>query len=249
VSGGRGHDVVSGNTFESLSGGPHVSEGSHALLDSRAHDDVHARRLLQCAQGAIQKWPEGFVGFFATIRCRDGQEEIAGDVRVFAGGRVELRLPHEALSAWAEGTLSAIALARTPRFFRDGDGQFPITFEPDDDHPLGRGVRVHLGAPARRTYRIDPKGRIRQQENAEPTTQATARYDGLVRTCPGRILPTRIHILEWDVRMQTAIQTAEIEDAYDCQDHVWLPVCRRATVARGAARRELVLELSRHVRL
>lgn len=226
-----------------------MSDASHAFLEASTRDDLLARRLLQSAQGTLQKWPEGFVGFSAAIRSCDGKAEVAGDVHVFTGGRVEVRLPHAALSAWATGVLSAISLARTPRFFKDSDGRFPITFEPDEDHPLGRGVRVHLGGPAWRVYRIDPKGRIRHEENVEPTKRASMTYDTLVRACPGRVLPTRIHLLEWDVMTQTPIQTAEIEDAYTCLDHVWLLVGRRATVAHGADRRALGLELSRHVLL
>lgn len=237
---------MNSHTFGSVSGVPQESHVAQALLDCRAHDDVHARRLLQCAQGALQKWPEGFRGFSATIQCEDGQNRVSGAVRVFTGGDVEVDLPDTAVSAWATGALSAISLARTPQFFKDGDGQFPITFEPEDDHPLGRAVRVHLGGSAYRAYRIDAKGRIRHQEHVEPTRRAAATYEALVRACPGRVLPTRTHILEWDVMTQTPIETAEVEDAYERRDHVWLPVCRRTTVARAAARRELVLELSRH---
>lgn len=211
--------------------------------------DLEARTLLQRAQGMLQKWPEGFGGFSAAIRCRDGECEVVGDVGVFTGGRVEVSLPHSALSAWAQGALSAISLARTPRFFKDGDGRFPIAFESHDGHPLGPRVLVDLGDGAYRAYRIDPKGRIQQQENAEPTKRVTATNDGFVRTCPGRTLPTRIRVLEWDVTREAALETADIEDAYDRQAHVWVPVCRRTTVTSGPMRRELCLELSRHVLL
>jgi hypothetical protein len=223
-----------------------VSELSRPQIESPAHDDLHARRRLQCAQGMFQKWPEGFAGFSAAITCRQAQEYVAGEVRVFTAGRVELLLRPGPLSAWAESALGAISMARTPSFFKDGDGRFPITFEPEDEHPLGRGVRIHLGGRAWRAYRIDAKGRIRQQENAEPASRATATYDGFVRTCPGRVLPSHIQILEWDVVTQTLTQTAAIEDAYECREHVWLPVWRRATVAHGSVQRELILELSEH---
>jgi hypothetical protein len=226
-----------------------VSQLSRPLIESSTDDDLHARRLVQCAQGMFQKWPEGFAGFSAAIACSEGQDRVDGEVRVFTDGRVEARLGHGRLSAWAKASLRAISMARTPRFFKDGDGRFPITFQPEDEHPLGRGVRVHLGGTAWRTYRIDAKGRIRQQENAEPTKRVTATYDAFGRTCPGRVLPSRIQILDWDVARQTLIETAEIEDAYESRDHVWLPVCRRTAMAHGPDRREVVLELSGHVLL
>jgi hypothetical protein len=216
------------------------------LLEFGVRDDVHARCLLQRAQGALQKWPEGLRGFVATIRCRDGRSTATGEVRVFSGGKVEVDLPDAAVSAWASGALSAISLARTPRFFKNGDGRFPITFEPEDDHPLGRGVRVHLGGPASRAYRIDAKGRIRHEEQVEPTRRAAALYHEFARACPGRVLPTRMHVLQWDVMTQTPTETAEIDDVYERREHVWLPVCRRTTLTQGDVRRELVFELANH---
>jgi hypothetical protein len=217
---------------------------SQAELESPTRDDVQARRLLQCAQGAFQKWPEGFAGFSAAIHCRDGETVVDGEARVLTGGCVEIRLAHDTLAAWAERALGAISLARTPRFFKDGDGRFPVTWGPDDRHPLGRGVRVHLPGTGWRVYRIDPKGRIRQHENVEPTTRATATYEDFMRACPGRVLPTRIQILNWDVMTRTVVETADIEDAYERHAHVWLPVKRRARLMYAGARREVSLELS-----
>ena len=133
--------------------------------------------------------------------------------------------------------------------FKDGDGRFPITFEPQDEHPLGRGVRVRLGGTAWRTYRIDAKGRIRQRERAQPTRRVTATYDALGRACPGRVLPSRIHILDWDVASQSLVETVEINDAYERRDHVWLPVCRRTIMTHRPDRQEAVLELAGHMLL
>jgi hypothetical protein len=226
-----------------------VSQLSQALPASRTHDDPHARRLLQSAQGAFQKWPEGFGGFSAAIRCREGRDQIAGHVRVFTGGRVDLCLAHGPLAAWASGALSAMSLARTPRFFKDGDGRFAITFERGEEDPRERGVQVDLGNHCRRTYRIDAKGRIWYQETVEPTRRATETYDDFVRTCPGRVIPARTQIFQWDVMSQTVIETADIQDVYERRDHVWLPVCRRMARAQAATRREVVLELSEHALL
>ena len=180
--------------------------------------------MLQCAQGVLQKWPEGFAG------------------------RVELDLGDAgALGMWARGALATISAARTPQFFKDGDGRFPITFETRDQHPLGGAVRVHLGAESWRIYRVDASGRIRQQENAGAASRTSATYDGFIRACPGRLLPTRIHMLNWDVSTQTVVETTEIEDAYGRRQHVWLPVQRRTVVVRGERRREFSFELLDHL--
>jgi hypothetical protein len=96
-------------------------------------------------------------------------------------------------------------------------------------------------------YRIDAKGRIRQQENVGPASRRTATDDGFIRACPGRVLPTRIHMLDWDVSTQTVVETAEIEDVYERREHVWLPVRRRAVQAQGERRAALAFELRDHV--
>lgn len=243
------HARASFSISPSLEEAETVSEVSEALLQHPVWDDVLARELLQRAQGAFQKWPEGFVGFSATIRCREGDYEIAGDVHVFIGGDVEVNLSHPELRTWAESALRAISNACTPRFFKDGDGRFPITFEPEDGESVGRRVRVHLGGGSWRAYRIDPKGRLRQQEDAGATRRATATYDGFVRTCPGRVVPTRIHVFDWDAINQTPVERADIEDGYRCLNHVWLPTRRRATLANGVSRHVVALELERHVLL
>jgi hypothetical protein len=221
---------------------------SAGALEAAPKHDLDARRLLQCAQGAFQKWPEGFAGFSATIRCRDGKHAVSGMVTVLAGGHVELDLADGGgLVTWTRGALAAISAARTPRFFKDGDGRFPITFEAEDQHRLGRRVRVHLGAERWRVYRIDARGRIRQQESAWATSRTAATYDAFVRACPGRVLPTRIQVLDWNASTHTVVETTEIEDAYERCEHVWLPVQRRAVVVRGDARRELGFELRNHL--
>ena len=175
---------------------------------------------------------------------------IEGDATVFTGGGTVVHLPDAGvLAGWATRVLRAMSMARTPRFFKDGDGRFPITFAPDDDHPLGRGVRVDRGTAGPRMYRIDVKGRLRRREDADRGMRVTRTYDGFVRACPGRILPTRIHIVRSDIAMQTVLETTEIEDGYERHAHVWLPVLRRSTAWRAHERRERALELFDHVEL
>lgn len=208
-----------------------------AALESPPADDVEARRLLQGARGAFQKWPEGFAGFSTSIRCHVGAGAIGGRVSIFTRGRIELDLRcDDGLAAWLTRALGAIARARTPRFFKDGDGRLPITFEPDR-HPLGRGVRVHLDRRCSRVYRIDSKGRVRQQDYARPAPRATVTYAELMRACPGRLLPTRVQMLEWDVTAQAVVGIADIEDTYERYQHVCCqcPTAPRSDAARTAA--------------
>jgi hypothetical protein len=202
--------------------------------------------MLQCAQGSFQKWPEGFLGFTARIRCRDARCEVTGDVRVLPGGGAEVSLAGAVMRTWAEAALRAISQACTPSFFKDGDGRFPITFDTEDGHPLGRRVRVDLGGGCWRAYRIDAKGRIREQEHAGPSRRVTATYDDLVRTSPGRVVPARTRILECCAATHTPLENAEIEDTYRRIDYVLLPTRRQATVARSGAIEVFSMELDEH---
>ena len=222
------------DTIETL---PIAAETGHRL----------ARQALQRAQGAFQKWPEGFAGFTAQILCRVDDLEARGDVRVVPGGRVEVLLEPPVLRGWASRALQAIAHARTPRFFKDGDGRFPISFEAGDVPPLTHRIRVAVGADLWRLYALDAKGLIREQETAGPARQVRVYYDTLVRTSPGRVVPTRMRLLEWAVAAQTPLEAAEIEDEYHRVEHVLLPVRRRVTRIRDGAYRSLTLELERHV--
>jgi hypothetical protein len=235
----------SGTLSRELAGGEQDRQRG-TLLKPPSPTHGLAPRLLACAQGKLQKWPEGFVGFTASIRCRDGDREVSGVVRVFVGGRVEISLDAPGPQAWAEGALHAISRARTPRFFKDGDGRFPISFDPVDGHPLGRGVRVHLGTGAWRLYRIDPKGCLREEESTGPAGRVITIYDELVRTSPGRVIPTRMRVLDWDVATGAVRAAAEIEDVHRSLQHVVLPVRRLTTAMVDGATRTFSLELTEH---
>jgi hypothetical protein len=219
---------------------------SGAALEPAVRDDALARGLLQRAQGALQKWPDGFIGFAATIRCREGARVVTGEVRVFAGGGVETTLPCPDLRAWVETTLGAIARARTPRFFKDGDGRYPISLGPDDGHPLGRQVHVHRDDGTGRMYRIDPRGRLRQEERVTPTARLTTTFEEYVRTCPGRLVPRRTRVLALDMATGSAMESADIVDDHCRVDHVWLPARRRAVLTIGDVRRILGFDLEGH---
>ena len=209
-------------------------------------EDTLARHQLQRAQGAFQKWPEGFPGFFARIVCRAEGAEFSGQVRVVAGGSVDVALAHPGLAAWAAAALRTIAAARIPRFFKDGDGRFRISFD-DGRDSLERRIRVDVGGDVWRTYRLDRKGQIREEETIAPARRTRLTYDELARTSPGRVVPTRMRLLDWDVAGQTTLEASEIEDEYCRVDHVLLPLRRRTTRLDAAERRTLSMELDRHV--
>src|SRR5262250_3847896 len=93
-----------------------------AALGARAFaaDDPAARALLRKAQGAFQKWPEGFAGFRASITCETLRGVVAGQVTVQRPGRIDVSCDDTDLRTRLREMLGGIAVDRTPRFFDEG---------------------------------------------------------------------------------------------------------------------------------
>jgi hypothetical protein len=204
--------------------------------------DPGAARLLERAHGAIQKWPEDFAGFRAIAHCRIGCRESAGPVWVRPGGSARVDIPDAALAAWTEAALADVSSRQTPRFFKDGDGRFPVAFGPEDDHPLGRLVLVHLGPAEYIAYRIDRAGRMRLEERVAGGIRSVTTVDEFARATPGRVLPKRLTRSSWELRTGAVVESQSIEASYCRIASVWLPVSRvadRAAPASTAAAMEL----------
>ncbi len=81
---------------------------TETLMALPLQDDALARRLLQRAQGAFQKWPEGFAGFCAQLQCRTSGRNASGRVQVSPGRRVEVHLPDVELRRLAQTLLARL---------------------------------------------------------------------------------------------------------------------------------------------
>src|SRR5262245_31478527 len=79
-----------------------------------AADDPSARALLCRAQGAFQKWPEGFHGFRASVRCQTSDGTVIGRVALAPPDRVEVECPDHRLRTWLDDMLRTFAAQRTP---------------------------------------------------------------------------------------------------------------------------------------
>lgn len=217
------------------------------LVAAPPRDDAAARILLHRAQGTFQKWPEVFAGFRARVTVTSEARECAGWALVGARGDVHLDLADGALAAWARDTLALLVAERMPCFFKDGDGRFPITFDPRvSSDPLGRQVVVHRGAhgsPDIR-YGVDERGRVRQRTTVEADGLHVRTYETFARATPGRILPLRRStVVSEDGRI---LRRELVEDAHARVGHVWLPAEHRVQLSELDGTRVHRLRLHDH---
>lgn len=207
-------------------------------------DDPSARGLLRRAQGAFQKWPEGFAGFRASVACDTPHGVVPAEVLVVPPGRVDVTCEDVALRAVLTDMLWGIAVDRTPRFFDEGDGRFPISFcDSGDDAATGRPINVHARLGQLR-YWIDPAGRIRQVERIARGLRLVTRFEAFARATPGRVLPAQTTTSTWDLATGAVIVSEAIHDSHCRIDHVWLPAARHITMARSSV--PIVLTLTDH---
>ena len=219
---------------------PEPFEGSVPNLPT---GDPAARCLLRKAQGAFQKWPEGFAGFRAAITCETPRGLVAGHVTVLPPGRVDVSCDDPGLRARLRDMLGGIALDRTPRFFDEGDGRFPISFGDERDHVLGRAVNVHARLGQLR-YWIDASARIRQVERIARGVRVITTFETFARATPGRVLPAQSTTRTWDVASGALLSCESFHDSHRRVDHVWLPSARRITGMRSDA--PVVIALDGH---
>ena len=206
-------------------------------------DDRHARCLLRQAQGTFQKWPEGFGGFRASIACQTVDGSVGGRVTVGPRAHVAVDCDDAVVRARLYDMLAGIALDRTPRFFDEGDGQFPISFVDTGNSSPCRIVHVHARPGALR-YQIDPKGRVLGIERIAHGLRVVTAFGAFMRTTPGRVLPTEAATSIWEVATGTLVRSESVHDSHRRVEHVWLPSARRIAARSDAL--PIVLSLLDH---
>ena len=222
---------------------------TETLMAFPAQDDALARRLLQRAQGAFQKWPEGFVGFRAQLQCRTSGQNASGWLQVSPGQRVEVHLPDAALRYLAQTMLVRLVDERTPRFFKDSDGRYPITLDAEHEHPCGKRIQVHRCDGERLTYGIDTAGRIRYIEREVEGTRIVTAFEEYTRATPGRVLPTRVTTVWFDIESGVCSRSATIVATHRRVGYVWLPATQQVTTTGINATSKVLLELYSHTLL
>jgi hypothetical protein len=132
---------------------------------------------------------------------------------------------------------------RTPRFFKDGDGQFAVLPEPDADGE--QWIRVERPGGIVR-YRLDARGRIGAIERLELERQTLTVIEEYARATPGRVLPGRRRTSAWNPRTGACLGREQLREAHCRVDHVWLPGSREIVAECDRESRPLREELLAH---
>ena len=210
---------------------------------SRAPSEGMAWSLLQRAQGFIQKWPEGFRGYRAQLRCRTADCAVEGAVVVACGREPVLDLEPPGLSPLIRARLAEHVEERTPRFFKDGDGRFAVHADPGADG--GRWIRVERQDATLR-YQLDARGRIEAIERLERDRAVLTVVEEYARATPGRVLPARRRRTTRDLRTDAFLGREHLVESHCRLDHVWLPGTWELTAETTTGSQTLRLELFAH---
>jgi Protein of unknown function (DUF3386) len=221
-----------------------MSVMTRTLFVHPLQDILLARSLLQRAQGALQKWPEEFAGFWARLHCWSSTREVRGWLQLVLGRRLTVCLPDVALRDFVQTTLERLVDERTPRFFKDGDGRFPLTLDTAPHQTHETRIQVHHQPGKRVVYGLDGAGRLRSVEREAAGLRSVMVFEEFVRTTPGRVLPTRLTTAWFDVASGVHLGSELVSDTHLRLAHVWLPASRQIvrTGRHGTQALRLVLD-------
>ncbi len=213
------------------------------LASVGAPPEPQAWELLQRAQGFLQKWPEGFRGFRARLRCDGADGGVEGTVVVACGREPLVDLDPPDLRQIARARLLDCAAERTPRFFKDGDGRFTVRGEPDVGGE--RWIRVERPDGTIR-YRLDVRGRIVAVERLDPDCHHLTVIEEYARATPGRVLPARRQTTTREIRTGARLAWEQLREAHCRVDHVWLPAAWDIVAETAQGSRALRVEVLAH---
>jgi hypothetical protein len=146
--------------------------------------------------------------------------------------------------------LARLVDERTPRFFKDGDGRFPLTLDTEAESSWGQCVRVHRGDGEQLAYWIDAAGRIRCCGREPGGRRVVTVFEHYTRATPGRVLPTRVMTTWFDLARGAPVRCETILDTHLRLDHVWLPATRRhMTITTDNTSQTILLEFHGHTLL
>lgn len=213
-----------------------MSDSTIVRNDPAAHD------MLRGAQLTDYHYPDGFAGFSAEITYADAASQAIGAVAVRTPRDVILEIDASRLALeWIRRELSSMAAHRWPFEYEHGDGRLSLTFEADENHPLGRLIEAH-GTGLSLSYRIK-EGRIVQINRQMGDTRFSINILEHVQTADTRLLPTYFTVSYWDVPSERLTRSNAYTDRFALHDGILLPASRRVITVddNGVTVRELTL--------
>lgn len=207
-------------------------------------DDPAARDLLRRAFEKTFRWPQGFKGFEADLRCEEAGRISDGRVTVRSAREVKVEMDHEDLKKWAEGQIGMMAVHRSPRSFEESDGKYSLTLGEEDHHPLGRKVVIH-GDGMNSFYRIQDD-RISQINRSMERVKFTINVEDSLMTPDGKALTTRYAVFYFSPKDGALRQVETYSDTHAVVNGVYLPGCRQVSFNENGVVITRVLRFEHH---
>ncbi len=194
-------------------------------------DNPEARKVLEKAFNLTWRWPAGFPGFSSKIRVLEGGGGSVGQLEVDSDGKVQLELNPSDHKDWLQSQIEMVVVHRRGRRFEESDGKHILGLAPDDQHPLGRTIRIH-GDGMNSFYRVK-NDRITQINRKNKRVQFTINVEESRETSDGRHLTTR-HTVFYFNPATGALRTVEcFADEHKEIDGVYLPSARTVNLVEG----------------
>lgn len=214
----------------------HDTAGCSAHQSQKSTGDVtdnpEARELLRRASEKTSRWGKDFPGFSADLICTHQAQTVQGHVTIRSPREVDVQIPDEALQKWAQSQIAMMAAHRTYRPFEQSDGRHVLTLDEEDNHPLGRLVRIH-GDGMNSYYRVQ-NDRITQINRSGERMKFTINVEESLTTSEGEYLTTRYSVFYFSPQDGRLTRAENYRDEPTVVQDLYLPGYRRITSAEGA---------------
>ena len=190
------------------------------------HDDPEARALLEEARQRVVVW-DHFPGFRAKLEVSQDGKRSSGELTVLSAGKVEVELQDREATEWASGILKSMVNHRL-KLETHKHEEAPVTFGPEDQHPLGRLVKK--GDRFSSTYRIKDRQILQVNQRMEKGWLSL----NVLEYTPTRhgFLPKQVAVFQFDEK-GLLIKSTVFTDEYVEVERFWLPKSRMIIAAQG----------------
>lgn len=204
--------------------------------------DPQAYALLKSARDHSQSFPDDFTGFSADLIYHEESKTATGKLEFVTGSglQIEANDLSDERRAWLQRALGSLIMHRRGGDFGQGDGKYPLTFGPEEHHPLGR--LIFLNDKLQSSYRVGD-GIITEVNRTMGPEKFTITILETTPADPGKHLPRHFVVNYFDAKTGTVLRSEAFTDQYVKVDQVWLPASRRIVRAEGGKVTTRLIEL------